>query len=223
MSHDRVLGFVLPRFGDAPVGSVLAFAGHLGPPHALTSPPEPAASPPAPAVGTTWPLEATGWMACDGRMLLVAAYPELFQALGYLYGGGGLSFGVPDYGGYFLRGLGGAAAVDPEPGTRTAAPGGEQAGVGSTQSFALQTHEHNYLESQASAPGDTGEAGAPGPTTKKTQGGPVTADGVSPPVQVSPKETRPVNIYVNYIIKFTNGVGPAWAEARHLQESIDAL
>ncbi|MFL6844258.1 MAG: tail fiber protein [Allosphingosinicella sp.] len=206
MSDDFPRGFVPPLFGDAPVGSVVAFAGKLGPPDALTSPPQPASSPPTPAAGTTWPIEATGWMACDGRMLLVAAYPELFQALGYLYGGSDLSFAVPNYGGYFMRGMGGVAAVDPEPATRTAAPGGEQAGVGSTQGFALQTHEHNYLESQASAPGETGEAGAPGPTTKKTQGGPVTADGASPPVQVSPKETRPVNIYVNYIIKFTAGL-----------------
>jgi microcystin-dependent protein len=195
--------FALPGMGSVPVGAVVPFAGNIGP----STPP----GPPRPATefGTTSPIEAWGWMACDGRKLTIAQYPELFVALGFLYSPGSDgkdgTFGIPDYRGYFLRGMGGSAAVDPEPEARKSnPPGGNDRGIGSVQGFALQSHEHNYLETQAFGAGNTGEAGAPGPTTKKTQGGPVTAEDASP-VKVSPKETRPVNIYVNFIIKFTAG------------------
>jgi microcystin-dependent protein len=42
-------------------------------------------------------IEAWGWMLCDGRLLEVEQYPELFAALGYLYGGSDNSFKIPDY------------------------------------------------------------------------------------------------------------------------------
>jgi len=42
-------------------------------------------------------VEQTGWMLCDGRMLETAQYPELFASLGYVYGGEGGSFAIPDY------------------------------------------------------------------------------------------------------------------------------
>ncbi|MCC6677006.1 MAG: tail fiber protein [Phycisphaerales bacterium] len=47
-----------------------------------------------------------GWIVCDGRVVSKAEYPELFQVIGNTYGGSGAMFGVPDYRGLFLRGLG---------------------------------------------------------------------------------------------------------------------
>jgi microcystin-dependent protein len=191
-------------FGAVPVGSVVAFAGTLGQPD--TSP----MSPPAPAVGTTWPLEAWGWTLCDGRTLSATNFPELFAALGYLYGGSADSFALPDYRGYFLRGIDPAGKIDPDVSQRTAAPGGQQGGVGSTQKFALQTHSHDYVEATASSPGGTGsDAALPGQSVP-TQGDPVTKPGASVPLQVSQNETRPINIYVNFIIKFTGLLWPTF-------------
>lgn len=187
-------------FGDIPVGAVVAFAGQLGP--AVPSsppaaPPDPGASPPPSA---TYPLESWGWTACDGRSLDRYDYPELFAALGYLYGGSDPLFNLPDYGGYFLRGLDPGKGADPDRDKRTAPPGGSAEGVGSTQDCAFQQHEHQYLGASlagAAAQGDQSSA-----TTSQenyTTGGGAYPSGV----KTSQTETRPVNVYVNYIIKFT--------------------
>ena len=191
---------VWPRPGDSPVGTVAAFAGQLAP--AMASPP----------IGTTAPIEAWGWMACDGRALPTDLYPELFLALGYLYGGSDeeSTFSLPNYGGYFMRGIGGAPAVDPDPGTRTKAPGGTDKGVGSTQLSALLSHKHKYPKSTPSGVTNPGEdSGVPAAQQDLTDV-PVADDGSDLKSLVSPNETRPINIYVNYIIKFTSGFGPAW-------------
>jgi microcystin-dependent protein len=38
-----------------------------------------------------------GWAPCDGRLLSIAQYPELFSLLGSLYGGDGMrTFALPD-------------------------------------------------------------------------------------------------------------------------------
>ena len=199
--------FVRPGFGELPVGAVTAFAGPLGAPDS--------SSPPAtvtPQAAVTNPLEAWGWTYCDGRSLSCAEYPELFAVLGYVYGGTGSNFNIPDYRGYFLRGDGTNTQNDPDIATRSAPPGGkgESNGVGSVQSFALETHEHTY--SSAPAPAATSPsgtaAGAPSLTSTLTTGGPVPGSGQTNKVLVSQNETRPLNVYVNYIIKFTYGLPP---------------
>ena len=59
-------------------------------------------------VGDTLPIGAivpfggwdapTGWLICDGTLLSKTTYPELFNAIGYSFGGedGGSTFGLPD-------------------------------------------------------------------------------------------------------------------------------
>ena len=199
--------FALVGFGDMPVGSVVAFAGALGPPVPNT------ASPPSTATAgphTTDPIEAWGWMFCDGRPLSTGQYPELFATLGYLYGpsADGDSFCIPDYRGNFLRCIDAGANVDPDSAERKAAPGGTVTGVGSQQSFALQAHDHDYLAaSTTAAPAQSGDtAGVPLGKSTATVGGPISSPSPATPVQVSQHETRPTNTYVNYIIKFTSAL-----------------
>jgi microcystin-dependent protein len=201
--------FAPPGFGELPVGALVAFAGRLGVPVPNSASPQTTYvdSPPE-----TEPMEAWGWMLCDGRTLSVYLYPELFAALGYLYGGSGDSFFIPDYRGYFWRGVDAGAGVDPDVGMRSPPAGSRLPGdVGSQQPFALQDHEHTYLFAQTTAaPAQSGDAaGAPLGSQKFTQGGPVNASPPAAPVQVSPNETRPANIYVNYLIKFTYGLRPS--------------
>jgi microcystin-dependent protein len=38
------------------------------------------------------------WLLCNGQLVLVATYPDLFTLIAYTYGGAGLNFAVPNYG-----------------------------------------------------------------------------------------------------------------------------
>jgi len=178
-------------FGKAggPVGSVMAYAGALDTPERETR------------------LAAQGWLPCDGRTLEITTYPQLFAVLGYLYGGQGGQFRLPDYRGYFLRGIDGGSGVDPDAWIRVAAEGGQPNGIGSTQRSALQDHAHRYARPREQLvpwgghdpmPGSAGAADA---VTNE----PVGIGGA--PFQVSEGETRPVNIYVHYIIRFSHPIG----------------
>lgn len=208
--------FRQPGFGSLPVGAVTAFAGALGAPDSTgkadAEGTEGTASPPNDTQPTTYPLEAWGWMLCDGRSLSSVDYPELFAVLGHLYGGSGSQFNIPDYRGYFLRGVGTGTRNDPDIAARTAPAGGQgpSDGVGSVQACAVQSHEHTYSSAPApSAESPSGTAaGAPSVASALTTGGPVAGTGQRQAVLVSPNETRPLNVYVNYIIKFTGGLGP---------------
>lgn len=167
-----------------PVGTIIPFAGRIAT---------------ADTAGDyTTPTQAMGWLLCDGRPLEIIDYPELFSALGYLYGGAQEQFKLPDLRGQFLRGVGTSAGSL----EGRAAPGdGDKDGVGSTQTDALQTHEHTYSKAQ-----DGGNGGkVPGVATA------VADQNTSPPVStpskadvsVSDFETRPTNVFVNYLIKYT--------------------
>lgn len=199
--HPGPGGYPPPPCPGAPVGAVIAFAGQVA---TLGT-----ASPP----GTeepfiTQPIEAWGWTVCDGRSLPIADYPELYAVLGKLYGGDDEHFCLPDYRGTFLRGVDGGAHKDPDAAARTPAPGGDT-GIGSRQADAIQAHDHIYGSEPASmAPGSGGDAaGAQSSTPTLTSSGPT--DSLQPPgkVRVS-QETRPCNVYVHYLIKFT--YGPYW-------------
>lgn len=188
--------FIQPGFGEMPVGAVIAFAGNAG--GAVS------ASPPMPSFN----VESMGWMVCDGRLLRCDWYPQLYAVLGNLYGSSEQHFRLPDYQGYFLRGL--DSLGGPDAGTRTDPDGGpgHNQGIGSRQQDALQMHEHIYNSAPApAAPSSSGSAaGAPAGKPALTQDGPT--DNLLPPggVRVSATETRPKNIYVSYLIKFTYGL-----------------
>jgi microcystin-dependent protein len=143
------------------------------------------------------PIEAQGWMLCDGRALGTADYPELFAALGYLYGqaGGGSQFLIPDYRGLFLRGSDAGAGMDPQAADRFAPTGSGTANVvGSLQCDAFQSHTHNYDVVSLSGTSQQGTAAGVTVTSKPTS-------SPNPPASFGP-ETRPKNIAVGYIIKY---------------------
>ncbi|HBE18940.1 MAG TPA: hypothetical protein DEG17_00510 [Cyanobacteria bacterium UBA11149] len=166
-----------------PVGTVIAFAGKIE-----SSPSE------SPSKYTTH-IEAFGWMVCDGRSFKISEYPELFAVLGYLYGGEDSEFKIPDYRGLFLRGVDNRSkdkdGEDPD--------GPRQ--LGSRQEDALKAHQHTYNAVKALAtPSPEGKvAGASSISTEDT------INPIKPEKSISPDETRPKNISVNYIIKYTNG------------------
>ena len=46
----------------------------------------------------------SGWLLCDGSSVATATYPDLFAAIGYVYGGAGANFNLPDLVNTFVRG-----------------------------------------------------------------------------------------------------------------------
>ncbi|CUU82998.1 Phage Tail Collar Domain [Campylobacter hyointestinalis] len=53
----------------------------------------------------------SGFLVCDGRSLAKSEYAELFNVIGYTYGGSGESFNIPNFAdGKFFRSVGGNAA-----------------------------------------------------------------------------------------------------------------
>lgn len=141
------------------------------------------------------------WLICDGREIDRTVYARLFNTIGTTYGEGNTTttFNIPDFRGRFLRGaddagtLEGASGRDPDTGARTSMNSGGVSGnaVGSVQSGQIQSHSHGISSAGASQPVFTGTLGAifTGPNgTAGTHG----AGGA---------ETRPINAYVNYIIK----------------------
>lgn len=115
----------------APIGSVIAYAGPVDSAHSLP----------------------TNWKLCDGSPLKKSDYPALFNAIGITYGDGrdfqdhkvlDYDFNLPDYRGYFLRGVAGESHRDPDIALRTAMRQGGNIGdsVGSVQEDAMQSHTH---------------------------------------------------------------------------------
>jgi len=157
----------------APVGAVVAYAG---------------ASPPA------------GWLLCDGSAVDRTAYAALFAAIGSAWGGGdgSTTFNLPDMRGRFLRGTNHATGRDPDAGSRLAsAPGGNTGdNVGSLQNDQLRSHNHAYTTMWQDS----------GIVSGHMQGGSSTSYTIwnysFGTLFTGGSETRPLNVGVNYIIKY---------------------
>lgn len=72
----------------------------------------------------------SGWLLCDGASVATATYPDLHTAIGYVYGGAGANFNLPDLVDRFVRGQS----------TQTAATGGADSLTLSTAQMPQHTH-----------------------------------------------------------------------------------
>lgn len=142
-----------------------------------------------------------GWVACDGATYdgSLPAYAALYAAIRVANGGMGsaMKFNVPDYRGYFLRGLDPSGVIDPDVASRSAAPhdGNSGPNVGSKEADSMISHTHTVYAAEASlAIGLTPNQGygAIAGTAKE----PITSG-----VAGTSTETRPKNVAVYYIIK----------------------
>jgi len=155
--------------------------------------------PPGMVVAFSGSTDVAEWLICDGREVDRTTYARLFTTIGIQYGEGNTTttFNIPDFRGRFLRGADdagtpeGNASRDPDSGSRTAMNTGGVAGnlVGSIQSHQYASHNHSYSAGSGQAsnagPGTTLVSGFTGHATSSSGG----------------NETRPLNAYVNYIIK----------------------
>lgn len=84
--HAATKFYVDNRSGDgSPVGSIVYFAASAAP---------------------------VGWFACSGAALNTTIYQDLFNVIGYTFGGSGNTFNLPDLRGEFLRGWDAGKGID---------------------------------------------------------------------------------------------------------------
>ncbi|HZV64354.1 MAG TPA: phage tail protein [Telluria sp.] len=183
-----------------PVGTVLPYAGRL----ATTDVSADAAGTAAMAQIRT-NLSIAGWLYCDGSSVSTTQYCDLFGTIGHAFGGSGDSFNLPDLRGQFIRGVSDNVSQDPD---RAARLSKTRTGymawmVGSTQADAFQAHEHDYKTWQGAGAAVT-DPGDP-VALFKPELGVRTTSCVATPEGATPRtstETRPVNLYLNYIIRY---------------------
>ncbi|MBN2533344.1 MAG: tail fiber protein [Spirochaetales bacterium] len=149
--------------------------------------------------GTIMPFGGTsdkvpeGWLLCDGTAYAVSEYSELYNVIGTNFGSVNAGiFNVPDLRGMFLCGADNGKGEDPDSGSRTALQDGGNTGdnVGSRQGYMIQNHSHYMIYSYEDGGNGThinGEDGNNGNIDTSVYGG---------------NETRPENVYVNFIIKY---------------------
>ena len=152
----------------------------------------------------------TGYLLCDGTAYSRTTYAALFAAISTAYGvgDGSTTFNVPDFRGIFPRGVDNGAGNDPDTSSRTATNGGNSGdNVGSLQGYENASHVHyetfdgdnsaffeNNGGTYSNASGSCLIAIDPQvPTTTQ-----VTSTDTGPS---GGNETRPINLYVNFIIK----------------------
>jgi len=152
--------------------------------------------------GSTAPA---GYLLCDGSAVSRTTYSALFSAIGATFGSGdgSTTFNLPDLRGRFLRGVDGTAGRDPDATSRTAMASGGNTGnaVGSVQADAFQGHWHGTEWAQGTLGSSAGFARGSTPVSSSGEVTDPISDGVHGTPRVS-SETRPVNAYVNYIIKY---------------------
>jgi hypothetical protein len=162
--------------------------------------------------GNTTP---TGWFLCNGQSVSRTTYAALFNTIGTAYGNGdgSTTFNVPDFRGKFLRGLDGTAGVDPDSGAssnagadgkRYALNGGNTGNsLGSVQLDGFQGHWHQLMI----YPND-GYYGASNGNDIRGQSAidnTYVRNPISDGTNGTPRytsETRPKNVYVNFIVKY---------------------
>ncbi|MGY2490458.1 phage tail protein [Cupriavidus sp. CP313] len=166
-----------------PVGTILAYAGQ---------------------VTDNNDLLQVGWSLCNGEALQVSQYPDLFQAIGTANGGDGIStLNLPDLRGRFPRGLDTSGNVDRYAASRIAPAAGGSSGavVGTVEPFYTANASDGFQASVPNVPTTSHNAYGTDNATMLLDGGEQTfasqngGDG----------ETRPVNAYVNFIIKIASG------------------
>ena len=170
----------------------------------------------------------TGWLICDGSVVSRTTYANLFAVLGTAWGigDGSATFNLPDMRGNFLRGVDNGAGNDPDTTDRTVNPNAHFIGgnvgntgdaVGSYQ--ADQFAAHNHGGTTVPTPGaqpqyimpaciqvvsgyflNYSPSGPPFSAPNFSAGATLASQLVIPSAGGS--ETRPKNVYVNYIIKY---------------------
>ncbi len=165
-----------------------------------------------------------GWLLCNGIEYDGGdpLYEQLYNVIGSNWGGSGMAFNVPELSGNFMRGVDKGEGNDPDAASRIAIQlgGNTSDKVGSYQEGELQEHSHsaslstagNHSHSWSKGNCSTDEGGDSGNNIIKSghsQGSftvSVNTTGSHTHTvalnNTGEAETRPIHVYVAYIIKF---------------------
>ncbi|NEO83329.1 MAG: tail fiber protein [Spirulina sp. SIO3F2] len=152
-------------------------------------------------------LAKQGWLVCDGEAMSRDDYTELYAVIGGSFGDGDnvKTFNLPDLRGRFLRGVDHGTGHDPDASSRGASAERGNTGdkVGSAQDDEFKAHHHPLPQVVADTGGRYGQPVGSGSSLGLTWPG---FNGTPTPnsQDVGGHETRPKNIYVNWIIKAKN-------------------
>lgn len=181
---------------EVPVGAVIPYAGPI----------DEGDSTQTPALRQV--LAAQGWLVCDGSLVPISQFPALAALLGDAYGNQeNGQFRLPDYRGVFLRGVNGEREPprDPDVSSRTGSgpneTGNSGKNVGSLQMFQFQEHEHRYDTETLTSVFQPGGDPAVTATRPSTTTAVVCEWGQASSNTCFGTETRPLNIYVYFLIK----------------------
>ena len=146
-------------------------------------------------------LERQGWLACDGDAANREEYNDLFNVIGSAFGNGDAfkTFDLPDLRGRFLRGVDHGTGRDPDADKRIqSGPDGSTGDkVGSLQEDEFKSHTHKItIKNGDRSPFDGGTEKYQSAADPKHR-----AASTYDPQKEGGNETRPKNIYVNWIIK----------------------
>jgi microcystin-dependent protein len=137
-----------------------------------------------------------GYLVCNGAAISRTTYAELFSLVGISFGQGNgtTTFNTPDLRGRFVRMTDGGSGLDPDVAIRSAMATGGATGnnIGSVQADAFEAHVHDINLNSGIGSTIVPEAqinGTAGNYNTESTGG---------------SETRPVNAYLNFIIKAYN-------------------
>ena len=151
----------------------------------------------------------TGWLLCDGTAVSQTTYADLFAVIGCNFGCSGGNFNLPDLRGRFLRGRDGSTTRDPDSGLRTAMNSGGNAGdnVGSVQVHSFNNHNHRLMGNDCMQnanifPVGFGLVGKAMDSCGTWAYSNTDAAGKQIVENSGGNETRPVNAYVNWIVKY---------------------
>jgi microcystin-dependent protein len=165
-------------------------------------------------VGAVVPIAGTGiaglgnqWLLCNGSVLNRTQYKQLSQAIGIIHGGDETNFYLPDYRGYFLRGVSGDSLNDPDAADRlppqpTLPPGQQGAfgnNVGSVQLNATAQANNKFTVQLAHLPTSWVKVtdNVSGSTNSRWTG----VSQLTAPTSGGGNESRPINAYVDWYIK----------------------
>lgn len=165
-------------------------------------------TPPGTVISFAGANAPAGYLVCDGSAVSSTTYPELYAAIGTLWGGDATNFNLPDLRGQFLRGQDDGAGVDPDVAARLDVDGntvGDVVGSYQVDEFGSHSHElrlHGGTTAQNVPVNEAyNQIDGRGPEfdTPRTPAGFLFNNRMG---NAGGAETRPKNAYVLFIIKY---------------------
>jgi microcystin-dependent protein len=161
-----------------PIGTVMSFAGDFTDP------------------GLRAALLTAGWLPCDGSLVRISAFPELYRVVGTTFGSAPLKFAVPDLRGYFVTGAGKVALGTLQATSTTGVPG----------TPIVSSTGGGHAHTMPNVPPDTHVidvvAGVDLAEQNPSQSPTSTSGAHNHAIRGGDRESRPVNVTVDHIIRF---------------------